>query len=152
MPIILTWNPTDNLFVVHETFSQVMDQVSSLLQKRKSAEMTSAWAPIADMYENDEAFVLHVELAGIEQESLEILFQECELLIRGKRPFHPHMQSAKIHRIERMYGVFQRIFRIPAPIDAQAITASYDRGVLSIHLPKLQHTDVEQMNISMAFH
>lgn len=151
MSIIITWNPTDDLFVLNETFNHTMDQVSSLLQKRKTSETTSAWAPIADMYENDEAFVLHIELAGIEQESLEILFQDSELLIRGKRPFHVQMQSAKIHRIERMYGLFQRIFRFPAPIDAQTITASYDRGVLSIHLPKLKHTDVEQVNIPITF-
>ena len=151
MPIIIKWNPTDDLFVLNETFGQMMDQVSSLLQKRKTTETTSAWAPIADMYETDETFVLHIELAGIEKESLEIFFQDGELLIRGKRLFHPHMQSAKIHRIERMYGLFQRMFRIPAPIDAQTITASYDRGVLSIHLPKLKYTDVEQVKIPITF-
>lgn len=151
MPIIIKWNPTDDLFVLNETVSQMMDQVSSILQKRKTLETTSAWTPIADMYENDKAFVLQIELAGIEKESLEILFQEGELLIRGKRPFHPQMQSAKIHRIERMYGLFQRMFRIPAPVDAQAITASYDRGVLRIHLPKLQHPDVEQVKVPITF-
>ena len=85
------------------------------------------------------------------QAGVKIFFQDGELLIRGKRLFHPHMQSAKIHRIERMYGLFQRMFRIPAPIDAQTITASYDRGVLSIHLPKLKYTDVEQVKIPITF-
>lgn len=151
MPVIIKWNPTEDLFVLNETFSQMLDQVSNIFQQRKTPEMSSAWAPIADMYETEDAFILHIELAGIDKETLEILFQENALLIRGKRPFNPHMQSAKIHRIERMYGLFQRTFWIPAPVEAQTITASYDRGVLHIHLPKLTHPDVEQVKIPITF-
>ncbi len=74
MPVIIKWNPADDLFVLNETFSQMLDQVSNIVQKRKTSETSSAWAAIADMYETDDAFILHIELAGIDKESLEEIF------------------------------------------------------------------------------
>ncbi len=45
MPVIIKWNPADDLFVLNETFSQMLNQVSDIVQKRKTSETSSAWAP-----------------------------------------------------------------------------------------------------------
>ena len=150
MPVVIKWNPISDIFVLDETISHVLDQVSEFIHKRRT-ETSSAWAPIADMYETDEDVIIHTELAGIDKETLEILFQEGYLRIKGNRPFSPEMQSAKIHRIERMYGFFQRTFWIPTPIDSHSISASYNRGVLKIILPKLKRPDTEQVKIPVTF-
>ncbi len=150
MPVVIKWNPARKIFVLDETINQILEQVSDVLHKRKT-EASSAWVPIADMYETEEAIVIHTELAGIDKEALEILFQEGYLLIRGKRPFSADMQSAKIHRIERMYGLFQRAFWIPVPVEAHIISASYERGVLKIILPKLTCQEEERVKIPITF-
>ncbi len=114
-------------------------------------ETSSAWVPVADMYETDEAVIIDLELAEINKDSLEILYQESYLLVRGERPFSPEMRSAKIHRIERMYGFFQRRFWIPASVDAHTISASYDRGVLRILLLKLRRPETARVKVPITF-
>ena len=150
MSVLIKWNPISDIFLLDETISQVLDQVSEFVHRRKM-ETLSAWVPVADMYETDTTMVIHAELAGIDKHSLEIVFQEGHLIIRGNRPFGGDMQSAKIHRIERMYGAFRRAFWIPVVVDPQKISASYERGVLKIILPKQKPFIAEQVKVPITF-
>ncbi len=150
MPVVIRWNPVNNIFVLDEVISQMLDQVSDFIHKRKT-ETCSAWVPVADMYETKEAVIIDIELAEIDKHSLEILYQEGHLLVQGERPFSSEMRSAKIHRIERMYGFFQRRFSIPASVDGQTISASYDRGVLRIMLTKLKQPETERIKVPVTF-
>lgn len=146
MPVVIRWNPVQNIFTLDDVISQMLEWTSDLMRIQKT-EKSSAWVPAADMYETDEAVIIHMELAGIDRNSLEILFQDEFLFLRGERPFSSQMRSAKIHRIERMYGHFQRVFQISQPIDAQHVSASYEQGVLKIVLMKLKHSVTERVKI-----
>ena len=135
MSVAIKWNSTDNIFTFDDMLNQMFECTSDVLLNRET-ESGGAWAPAADMYETPAAMVVEVELTGIDKNSLEILFQADCLLLRGERPLSPAMQAAKIHRVERLYGRFQRIFRIPQPIEAQQISAVYEQGMLTITLLK----------------
>jgi HSP20 family protein len=147
MPTVIRWNSVTNIFALDEVISQMLEWTSDVIQELKKTEKVAAWVPAADMYETDDAVIIQIELAGIDKDSLEILFQDEHLFLRGNRPFSPQMQSAKIHRIERMYGYFQRVFRIPQPVDSPHISASYDQGVLKITLSKLKPSGADQVNV-----
>lgn len=138
MSVVIRWNPTNSIFTLDEIINQMLEWTADVDHEAKKTELGSAWVPAADMYETDDAIIIHIELAGIEKDSLEILFQDDSLFLRGNRPLSTQMQSSKIHRIERMYGSFRRIFRIPQPVDAHHVSASYEQGVLKITLRKLK--------------
>jgi HSP20 family protein len=147
MSVVIRWNPTNSIFTLDEIINQMLEWTSDVSHEAKKAEMGSAWVPAADMYETDDAIIIHIELAGIEKDSLEILFQDDSLFLRGSRPLSTQMQSAKIHRIERMYGYFRRVFRIPQPVDSHHVSASYEQGVLKITLLKSKPSVTDRVNI-----
>ena len=150
MPVVIKWNSVDDIFVLDDSLNQTLVWSPEMIHVKKS-DLNSAWMPAADIYETQEAIILLVELAGVDRDSLEIVFQEGYLLLRGKRPFYPHIQPAKIHRIEQAYGYFQRVFGIPKPVDTQQVSASYEQGMLKIVLTKHTQAIAENVNIPVNF-
>jgi HSP20 family protein len=135
MPIVIKWNPAQEMFAVDETLTHLLAWTTDAQQAKKT-ERASDWTPSADISETADAIIVQVELAGIDQASLQILFHDGSLMIQGKRPFYPNLEPARIYRIERTYGTFQRTFAIPKPVDPEHITASYSQGMLTITLMK----------------
>ncbi len=149
MSIVIRWNSANDIFALNDDkMNQILEWTTDLLHVRKM-EKSSAWIPAADVYGTDDAIIIELELTGIDKNSLDIVFQDGYLFLQGNRPFNPQMQSAKIHRIERMYGQFQRVFQIPHPVDAHHVSASYEQGVLRIILPKLAESVSDQVSISI---
>jgi HSP20 family protein len=52
-----------------------------------------------------------------------------------------------VHRYERTYGTFERTFTLPATIDANGITATYNHGVLEVTLPKVEKAKPRQIQV-----
>ena len=150
MPALTKWNSIHDIFSLDETLEQVLELVEEF-DPRHKPDSRSNWTPVADMYETESAVILHIDLAGIDKQALKLVFNEGYLLLRGRRSFNAEMQSAKILRIERMYGIFQRSFWIPVAIDPQNITASYEHGVLHITLLKYQQDQNAQVNVPITF-
>jgi HSP20 family protein len=150
MPVVIKWNSANDIFVLDDTLNQAFAWTPDVFHGKKP-ELSSAWTPAADVYETEEAIVIHMELAGIKRDSLEIIFQDGYLLLRGNRPFHPHIQPAKIYRIERTYGCFHRVFAIPKPVDPHQVSASYEHGIVKVILPKRPQTVAEKVTIPVTF-
>jgi HSP20 family protein len=150
MSIVMRWNPVHTIFELNDMISQRLEWTAEMLPDERKLEKGSAWVPAADMYETDAAIIIQMELAGIEKDSLEILFQEEYLFLRGNRPLNSRMRSAKIHRLECLYGKFQRVFRIPHPVEARKISTIYEQGVLKIVLPKVNTASFDRVNIPIS--
>lgn len=150
MPVVITWNTANDIFVLDDALNSTFGWTPDIFHKKRP-EFSSAWMPAADVYETDDAIVVHMELAGVRRDSIEILFQDGAVLVRGNRPFHQHVQPSKIYRIERAYGDFQRMFPIPKPVASHDISAVYEHGILQIILPKQPHTSAEPVTIPVSF-
>ena len=55
-----------------------------------------------------------------------------------------------MHRYERTYGAFERSFTLPATVDATAIKATYEHGVLTVTLPKVEKAKPRQIDVQVA--
>lgn len=70
------------------------------------------------------------------------------LTISGERKFEKKDDKEQFHRIERSYGKFQRSFAVPEGVDANAIQATFNNGVLEVVLPKPENkTAAAKINI-----
>ena len=85
--------------------------------------------------EADEAFVVHVELAGADAESLRVTVDDAVLTIAGTRGPADVARSVSLLRKEIQYGEFVKRIRLPIPIDEQGAVAAYRDGILTIRLP-----------------
>jgi HSP20 family protein len=54
-----------------------------------------------------------------------------------------------VHRVERVYGRFERSFRLPEQVKAEAIRARYDNGVLTIDIPKSEEAKPREIAVSV---
>jgi HSP20 family protein len=101
-------------------------------------EDQGAWAPAVDIYEDDKAITLKAELPDMDEKNLDVRVEEGHLTIRGERKFENEEKKKNFHRIERRYGSFERTFALPDTVDADQMTAKYDKGVLKVVAPKVE--------------
>lgn len=92
--------------------------------------------PHLDVSENDEAFTVAIELPGLEQKDVDLSLTDDLLVVQGEKRAEAKDEDETQHRVERMYGRFQRAIRLPRAVDAAKAKATFKDGVLTVQLPK----------------
>jgi HSP20 family protein len=98
----------------------------------------TAWSPAVNVREDDKDLTFTVELPGVKPDQVEITADNGVLTVRGERKESRQEgdDKARYHIVERSYGAFSRSFQLPKGLDESKIDASFDDGVLTIHIPK----------------
>ena len=102
----------------------------------ESSVVTSQWAPLVDIKEEPEQFVIYADLPGIDPQDVEVLMDKGILTIKGERKSETSEQTERYSRVERRYGSFHRRFALPDSADPEQISASGRHGVLEVRIPK----------------
>ncbi|NJO17628.1 MAG: Hsp20/alpha crystallin family protein [Thioploca sp.] len=108
---------------------------------------TSAWAPAVDIKEDEQRFVIHADIPGVDPQEIEITMEGGVLTIKGERQAESQEERRNYKRIERTRGTFYRRFSLPDTADAEKITATGKQGVLEIIIPK--HLIVQPRKINV---
>jgi HSP20 family protein len=94
------------------------------------------WKPPMDMNETPDEIVIVAEIAGVDKDKLDVEISSKAVKIRGTRSAR-HCSANSTYRLaEIQYGDFERILFLPAAIDPDVVSASYQNGFLEIHLAK----------------
>ena len=112
-----------------------IDYLFDDLVGRTSAGWTG-WNPSADLFENDDAYVLEMELPGFSREDIELTVERNVLTVSGQRSAEEETESVTYHLRERGTARFSRSFALPRSMDAEGVEARFDNGVLTVTLPK----------------
>ena len=96
------------------------------------------WAPVVDIQEDEKEIAIVAELPGLNPEQVEVTCENGVLNIRGEKSESrkENDQNRRYHLIERTYGSFSRSFQLPHGLDESKIQASFEHGVLTVHVPK----------------
>jgi HSP20 family protein len=108
--------------------------------------MMRAWPPVVDILEREDGYLVDVELPGVKIEDIEITVENGMLTIQGERTF-PHDQIDKAHRVERRFGPFSRLIRLPSHVKADTIDASAQDGVLMVRVPKTTEAQARRVSV-----
>lgn len=92
--------------------------------------------PKTDVSETDASFRMSVELPGLDEKNVEIAVSDGVLTVRGRKESERKEEKENYHLTEREFGSFERSMRLPPSVDPEKIAASFDRGVLTIEMPK----------------
>lgn len=92
--------------------------------------------PSYDLIETDNELILRAEIPGIDPGQLEIDITDNILTIEGEIKQERSCTDENYHRLERRYGSFSRSINIPCPIILSKVSASYEKGVLKVVMPK----------------
>jgi len=107
----------------------------------------AGWVPAVDISENASEYRITGELPGVRREDVDISIDNGVLTLSGERRFKKDDEDKKHHRVERSYGGFSRSFGLPDHVAIEQITADYQDGVITVHLPKLSKARNEAKKI-----
>lgn len=96
------------------------------------------WRPPTDVYETQDALVIKVELAGMREQSIEVMLEGRTLSIYGTRPDDRPSERISYHLMGVNYGTFCVQLYLPYPVEGDAAQAAYEDGFLIIRLPRRQ--------------
>ncbi len=144
---IVRYNPLNELRAMQEQMNRLLDLAWSKQQGEEMRE--GVWQPLVDIYEDEEAVMIKAELPGMEEKDIEVKIENNTLILRGERKHDLEIQKENYHRIERLYGTFQRSFSLPHTVDLEKVKASCDKGVLTVTLPKKEETKPKQIKVEV---
>lgn len=93
-------------------------------------------APRVDVRETDKAIVISAELPGIDEKDVELVLKDGVLTLKGEKKYERDQSDENVRVMERSYGSFQRSFQVPDTVNADKIDASFDKGILTVTLPR----------------
>lgn len=93
-------------------------------------------SPAVDWTETDKEFELTAELSGLDENDLEVNVSDDVLTISGEKKEEAERTKADYHLTERRYGSFRRSFELPEGVDRDKIAAKFEKGVLTVAIPK----------------
>ena len=128
-------DPLQDLLSLQERMNRLFEE--SLKTRLDLEAGGQGWQPLADVYEMPGAFVVLLELPGVEQEDVEIHVDGDVVVVRGQRKLGA-ARPERYHRMERSYGSFSRSFSLATEVDPEAVSAQFKDGLLRLELPKLK--------------
>jgi HSP20 family protein len=107
----------------------------------------TGWRPAVDLHETASRYVITAEVPGMSRADLEIHVHEGRITISGMRR-ERNGPCEQYHRVERGHGSFSRSFQLPAPVDADRISADLHDGVLTVSCPKQDDGTARRIQVS----
>ena len=131
------WDPFRDIQSVEAEFDRIVGALSR-----------NAWVPAIDIREMDDRFEVTADLPGLTADDVEVTFEDGTLTVRGRREFASDRDEGQYHRIERAYGAFARVVRLPRAVDSEGIEATFDKGVLTVLVPKREEAKARTIEVS----
>ncbi|MBU6509935.1 MAG: Hsp20/alpha crystallin family protein [Gammaproteobacteria bacterium] len=103
---------------------------------RDSGVTASDWVPAVDIKEEDNRFLIHADVPGVDPKDIEITMEDGILTLKGERKSETREERDGYRRVERVSGQFFRRFTLPDTADAEGVSAKGVNGVLEISIPK----------------
>ena len=141
--------------VIPHSTGRLLDELSSDVNKffetflGEDGPISKAdhWPPM-DFEERDDAYELAIDLPGMKSEDIHIDVENDHVSVHGTRHQLTQEHDERKRRIERSYGDFRRVIRLPKAFDKESVTASYEDGVLTVTLPKVAKDGPRRVEIS----
>lgn len=109
----------------------------------------SGVAPAMALLDRKEEVVLRADLPGLEQRDIEVTVDRRVLNIRGERKEKGEASEEAYGSRERWAGIFARSLTLPADVDVNKVSTTFQDGVLEVHLPKTKEARGRMIEIKV---
>jgi len=146
---LIRWNPRRN----GNELTSLRTEVDRLFEDFFTpVAMRPDWAsltPPVDVEETPEAYVFRADLPGVHSKDVKVTVSGDTLTLRGERKREEKKDEGSLHRIERMYGSFERSFTLGSPVRPDQVKAAYRDGVLEIRVPKADEARAREIEVQV---
>ncbi len=120
------------------------------VQEQKSWEQAlenESWvAPLVDIYETDDEFIMIAQMPGLKKEDVKVKLEEGNLIIMGKVDYEEELHRNYVLK-ETETGNYYRRFRVGDTVDESKIEAHLENGILTVRLPKVERIKPKTIEI-----
>lgn len=122
--------------------SNPLEELESLLDQfdQDLAVQTGTAAPV-DLIEHDDEYRAIIDLPGYDTDDIDVTYSDGRLVVAGERTDTVEATDDQYIRRERRTKSVNQTVTLPGPVVDDEITATYDAGVLTVHLPKADPDD-----------
>lgn len=145
MSTLVRWNPLREMMNLREEFDRLFDEAMDMPRTRW--ESAANWGLALDVAENDEAFIVKASMAGVNPDDIDVTISDNVLTVKGEIKADETVENEQYHLRERRFGTFSRSITLPVPVNADAIEATYEQGVLTLNIPKAEELKPRRIQI-----
>lgn len=151
---ITRFNPTREIAdferEISRFFNSFGDRLGVTRKEQDNAGYENAvWAPLTDISENKDSFILDTDLPGVKKDDVKISYNNGQITISGERKYESEDEDEKHHRVERAFGKYYRSFNLPKEIQPDKISAEYKDGSLKVTVPKAEEAKPKEIEIQV---
>jgi HSP20 family protein len=146
---IVRWEPLRELASIQNEMNRLFGTVFDPPATGGNGGTLRRWMPAMDLVETEDHFVLRADLPGLSESDVNIEVEDNVLTVSGERKTEHEATKEGYHRVERAFGSFSRSLTLPEGVDAEAVVARFDRGVLEITIPKPEQRKPRKISIGV---
>jgi HSP20 family protein len=151
MRTLTRWEPINDITNLSQRMDRVFEELMGRSLHRLADEdrLRGSWSPAVNILEKKDAIVITADLPGLKAEEVEITVDNGVLTIRGERRLEEAADGETYHRVERVYGMFERTFTLPNSVDVNKIDAKFRNGEMVVTLPKREESKPRAVKVAI---
>jgi HSP20 family protein len=142
MATLTRWEPFREIATLQNEMSRFMN---GLLEG--NGRTNQSWVPTLDVWETEKEIVYALDLPGIPEDAISIELDEGALTVTAERQRSQEQSEERFYRFERRYGTFSRTFGVPQGVSDSDVSASYENGVLELHVKKPEQPKPKRIQV-----
>ena len=146
---LVRWEPARELNSLQQEMNRLFSSFFDTPTGGNGGSYARRWIPAMDLVESGDEYVLTADLPGLSQDDINIEFEDNVLTVSGERKSEHTDRKEGYFRIERASGAFSRSLTLPEGVDADAVKATFDKGVLEIRIPKPEQRKPKKVAIQV---
>lgn len=145
---LVRWKPRSDSFM-DPFFDRFAQQVNEMFGDWPLESTNRTWYPALDLVEEKDRILVRLELPGIDPKNVDINLQANLLTISGERKDEFESTEGRVLKREQVYGTFQRTLQLPYRVHSEKVKATYEKGVMTISLPKVEEQVGRQIQVEV---
>ena len=98
---LVKYNPFNNLFDIDREFNNLIEGLGIRTDKNIENFDANQWTPLTDFYEDEDNFMLKIDLPGVDKKDVKLSYEDGELIVSGERKNEKESEKGNYYRIER---------------------------------------------------
>ncbi|PSN09983.1 heat-shock protein Hsp20 [filamentous cyanobacterium CCP5] len=137
------WQPFQEMDYLRRQIDDLFSDVTN------TNPVDTAWTPALRLVDSGNDYVLTMQLAGVDADSVDIQATREQIAIAGERKAPELAEGQRLLHDDVRYGRFRRVINLPDPIQNELVQASFDRGILTLTLPKIVEAQNKVVKINL---
>lgn len=140
------WEPFGELVTLRDAMDRLFED--SFVRPGRAVRGERALALPVDAYATENELVISASIPGVSPDDVQVTIEGDTLTIKGE--FKPPLENVTYLFQERRFGPFYRQLQVNIPVQADKAEASFDKGVLTLTIPKAEELKPRQIKVKTA--